>query len=208
MALVTIAELKDYMDISFTNKQEDGAQLVLTGLQSELEGFLRRPVEPQLFTETYVVDEHHFGMPLDTFYDSALDTAGYGLAVAAVPTYIQYVDNSPINSVTSVSRQGRADDTPTALTESTDYVVRPYGIYLFAAYPDDKITITYSAGLDGSTIAIFKLLILRAASREVQNLHDDVVGLKDLNTRNVAPVQTGFTEQELFSVKRWKRHRV
>lgn len=208
MALVTIGELKDYMDITFTNKQEDGAQLVLTGLQSELEGFLRRPAEPQLFTETYVVDESHFGLPLDSFYNSSYDTAGYGTLVASIPTYIQYVENSPINSVTSITRQGRTETSPTALTEGTEYVVRPYGVYIFTAYPDDKITITYDGGLDGSAIAIFKLLILRAASREIQNLHDDVVGLKDLNTRNVAPIQTGFTEQELFSVKRWKRHRV
>lgn len=208
MALVTIGELIDYMDISFTNKQEDGAQLVLTGLQSELEGWLRRPVEPQPFTESYIVDENHFGLPDNIFYNPAFDTADYGISFAAVPTYIQYVDNSPINSVTSVTRQGRLDAAPTALTEGSQYVVRPYGVYLFTAYPDDKITITYNAGLDGSTIGIFKLLILRAASREVQNLHDDVVGLKDLNTRNVAPIQTGFTEQELLSVKRWKRHRV
>ena len=28
---------------------------------------------------------------------------------------------------------------------------------------------------------IFKLMILRAATREMQNMHDDVVGVKDLN---------------------------
>jgi hypothetical protein len=53
-----------------------------------------------------------------------------------------------------------------------------------------------------------KLIILRAASREVQNLHDDVVGMKDLTTRNVAPMVTGFTPEEMNSVKRWRRVRI
>jgi hypothetical protein len=42
----------------------------------------------------------------------------------------------------------------------------------------------------------------------MQNMHDDVVGIKDLETRNVAPLETGFTERELLSVKRWKRVRI
>jgi hypothetical protein len=42
----------------------------------------------------------------------------------------------------------------------------------------------------------------------MQNMHDDVVGIKDLETRNVAPLVTGFTEQELQSVRRWRRVRI
>ena len=55
---------------------------------------------------------------------------------------------------------------------------------------------------------MFKSLILRAATREMQNMHDDVVGVKDLNTRNVAPLETGFTDRELKAVKSYKRHKV
>ena len=44
MALVTVSELKTYMDISFSNRQEDAAQFVIDGLQSELETYLRRPI--------------------------------------------------------------------------------------------------------------------------------------------------------------------
>jgi hypothetical protein len=51
-------------------------------------------------------------------------------------------------------------------------------------------------------------MILRAAAREVQNMHDDVVGLKDLNTRNVAPLETGFLEKELAAMKSYKRRRI
>jgi hypothetical protein len=42
----------------------------------------------------------------------------------------------------------------------------------------------------------------------MQNMHDDVVGIKDLESRNVAPLETGFSERELMSVKKYKRSRV
>jgi hypothetical protein len=55
---------------------------------------------------------------------------------------------------------------------------------------------------------MFKLMILRAATREMQNMHDDVVGVKDLNPRNVAPMETGFTEKELLALRRYRRRRI
>jgi hypothetical protein len=70
------------------------------------------------------------------------------------------------------------------------------------------VEITYEAGLDGDSIPIFKLLILRAAAREMQNMYDDVVGVKDLNTRNVGPLITGFLDTELASVRKHKRSRI
>ena len=50
-------------------------------------------------------------------------------------------------------------------------------------------------------------MILRAATREMQNMHDDVVGIKDLESRNVAPMETGFLEKELLAVKKYRRVR-
>jgi hypothetical protein len=70
------------------------------------------------------------------------------------------------------------------------------------------VTVNYTAGLDGENIKMFKLMILRAATREMQNMHDDVVGVKDLNTRNVAPLETGFSDRELASVRKYRRVRV
>jgi len=92
----------------------------------------------------------------------------------------------------------------------THYVVRRYGVDMFNVSDNDIIVVTYTAGLDAAadnTVAL-KLLVLRAASREVQNLHDDVVGMKDLTTRNIAPLTTGFTVEEMNSVKRWRRVRI
>jgi hypothetical protein len=42
----------------------------------------------------------------------------------------------------------------------------------------------------------------------MQNMHDDVVGIKDLESRNVAPLETGFSERELNSIRRYRRVRV
>jgi hypothetical protein len=51
-------------------------------------------------------------------------------------------------------------------------------------------------------------MILRAATREMQNMHDDVIGIKDLESRNVAPLDTGFTDRELAALRRYRRIRV
>ena len=64
------------------------------------------------------------------------------------------------------------------------------------------------SGLDGANTKVFKLMILRAATREMQNMHDDVVGVKDLEPRSVAPMETGFLDKELLAIKRYRRIRV
>jgi hypothetical protein len=206
--LVTVDELTTYMDIKFSNRQTRASEYVLAGLQSELEAFLRRPIE----VDTYVDEEHVIpadlaSMPSSShLYDYTLDTTGN------VPSYIQpavtiYARNSPIISVTNVYVSA-ATGASLQLTDGIDYVVQRYGIDLYRVVPNDLVRITYTAGLDGPQIPFFRLLILRAATREMQNMHDDVVGIKDLETRNVAPLTTGFTPEELASVKRWRRYRI
>jgi hypothetical protein len=95
------------------------------------------------------------------------------------------------------------------MVQNRDYVVRKYGIDLYRGFADDLVEIEYTAGMDDpSATKLFKLMILRAATREVQNMHDDVVGVKDLEPRNVAPVETGFLETELMQMKRYRRVRI
>jgi hypothetical protein len=96
----------------------------------------------------------------------------------------------------------------TAVATGSDYVVHRWGIELFRGFANEKVAVTYTGGLDGDEIPMFKLMILRAASREIQNLHDDVVGIKDLNPRGVAVAETGFMEKELLAVKRYRRARI
>jgi hypothetical protein len=206
--LVSVADLMKYMDIRFTNRQEEAAEFVLEGLQSELESYLRRPIEVAEFTETYVMDSNHVGVPTASFfynenYDTTYNTVGY-----FQPNPTVYLRNSPVVSVDSIYIRQQTENTGTLQVEGQDYVVRRYGVDLFRAFANDEITITYEAGLDGASIKVFKLMILRAATREMQNMHDDVVGIKDLETRNVAPLETGFLEKELLAVKKWRRVRI
>lgn len=211
--LVTVTELQNYMDIRFSNRQETAADYVLEGLQSELESYLGRPVEVQEFTDVYVMPNNHVGVPLTSFMydwdDVGDDGATREMGMLAAPPPTIYLENSPVVSVESVTIRRPHDPTNAIVqVEHRDYVVRKYGIDIYQAFANDKVTIEYTAGLDGSSIKAFKLLILRAATREMQNMHDDVVGIKDLETRNVAPLETGFMEKELASIKKWRRVRI
>jgi hypothetical protein len=205
--LVSVHDLQTYMDIRFTNRQQDAAEFVLEGLQSELESYLRRPVEVDEVVETHVIDGNHMGIPTTSFfYNYSLDTTTQTLSFLDPPATV-YLRNSPVVSVSSVIIQ-TPTMSPIAQVEGRDYIVRRFGVELYRAFANDLVTITYTGGLDGPQIKIFRSLILRAATREMQNMHDDVVGIKDLETRNVAPLETGFTEQELNSIRRWRRRRI
>lgn len=207
--LVTVSDLSKYMDVRFSNRQEEAAEFVLEGLQAELEAFLNRPIEVSEFEEIHVLESNHVGVPMDSFFHNnefASDKEQM-LSYATPPSTI-YLDNSPVTNVSEVTIQGPTETAPRTLTEGTDYVVRRYGIDCYTSFANDKVVITYTAGLAGDNIKVFKIMILRAATREMQNMHDDVVGIKDLETRNVAPMETGFLEKELLAVKRYRRNRI
>jgi len=285
--LVSKSDLVTYMDISLSLRQQDAAELVLEGLQSELEAFLRRPVEVDEFVEQHVIPSYFQGVPATSFfYDSSLDTTGNVLNQIQ-PSVVISLRNTPVvsvsqvrikslgetgtnlgealqreASVTAATRTGTSvtytaaahkftvgqrvsikdmapsgynvsgkeitavtattftvgdmssslgvttDATGTATAAGNDYVVHRYGLEMYRGFPNDIVEVTYTGGLDGEAITMFKLFILRAATREMQNMHDDVVGIKDLNPRSVAPLETGFTERELLALRRWRRRRI
>lgn len=284
--LVSVAELTTYMDVKFTLRQVDAAEYVLQGLQSELEAYLRRPIEVTSFVEEHVLDSSFHGIPMssfltnqDTYRDGQNGEVANSAVDYALPLETLYFRNTPVIAVSNVkvrrpgvsyspisvsltnnvatitfdnmhpfsvgSKITSSDfsntvfngnftvtsstptsisfsktnaniattsvtdgDVQTTLLENTHYMVRRYGIDYWYGGPDDKVTISYTAGFDGASIPMFRLMILRAATREMQNMHDDVVGIKDLNPRSVAPVETGFMEKELLAVKRYRRVRV
>lgn len=212
--IVSVNDVKTYMDIKLSARQEDAAEMILAGLQSELEAFLRRPIEVEEFTEEIRLDSGHLGVPMGTFltandntYNSSFTTSPRNdMTTWATPPPAIYFKNTPIVSISEVKVKPLFG-TEKILQEEVDYITRKYGIDYYYGWSDDLITVTYTAGLDGASIPVFKLLILRAASREMQNMHDDVVGVKDLNTRNVGPVVTGFLDSELSSVRKYRRVR-
>ena len=285
---VSISDLSNYMDIRFSIRQEEAALFILEGLQSELEGYLRRPVEQTDFVETYVLESNFVGVPMSSFFSNEGSTSddSIGTVTYAQPPQTIYIRNSPVVSVQKVTvssltetarvlgeavrrtatitsvtvagttvtytaanhgftvgqnikvsglstsalnllsnvissvatntftvtqsglTAGTFAQTGTVVAVGNDYTVRTFGIDLYRGFANDIVTISYKAGLAGGGIKVFRLMILRAATREMQNMHDDVVGIKDLETRNVASLETGFLEKELIALKRWRRSRV
>ena len=208
--LVTVDDILTYMDIDLSNRQEDAAEFILDGLESDLELYLGRPVTKRDFTEHHVVPSTHVSAPYGSYLGSALTGNQYiDHAPAMRNPHVVYLKNSPVHSVATVtSTAANVGATVRTLTENKDYFVHDYGIEIPYAYAREKITVTYNAGLDGPNIKVFKSIILRAASREMQNMHDDVLGIKDLDTRNVGPLDTGFLDTELRAVKRYRRVKV
>jgi len=207
--LVTQTELERYMDIKFSNRQSHAAGYVLEGLQGEIEAIVRRPIEVATFSEVHKVDYLNVGVPNSSFfYDYSLDTTGNVISWLQ-PPYTVYLSQSPVASVTTLTATGPEPGADAkTLQEGTDFIVQKYGVDVYRTFANDTLNITYTAGLDGTSIPYFKLLILRAASREMQNMHDDVVGIKDLETRNVGPATTGFTPEEIQSLRKYRRVRV
>ena len=100
--LVSKSDLVIYMDISLSLRQQDAAEMVLSGLQSELETFLRRPVEVDEFVEQHVVPSYFQGVPATSFfYDSSLDTTGNVLSYIQ-PSVVISLRNTPVASVSKV----------------------------------------------------------------------------------------------------------
>jgi hypothetical protein len=208
MPLVTLDDLKNYMDITLDPRQSDAAQMILDGLHGELEFILRRPIEVGQYTESWV-------LPENIRYSSAADFSYGGngnqyrmSADLPPPAHVLYLDRSPVASVESVVKYDVVTGASTQMVEGNDYVPVKFGLYVYNVYGGERIEIDYTAGLDGENIPYLKLMVLRAASRETQNLHDDVVGLKDLNTREVALADVGFTDMEAARLKRMKRQRI
>lgn len=214
--LATVNDIKTYMDIRLSPKQEDAAEMILAGLQSELEAYLGRPIEITEFEdEEHRLDMSHTGTPMssflsvknNTYSDAFYETNAIDYSVWASPPPTIYLRNSPVVSVTEV-RVKPVLGPERVLVHEEDYIVRRYGIDYFYGYADDLVKVTYTAGIDGPTIPMLKLMIIRAASREMQNMHDDVVGVKDLNTRNVGPLVTGFLPEELAMASKYKRRQI
>lgn len=205
MAIVTVLEIRDfYIDIELDSNQAKGAQIILDGLQSELESYLGRPIERRTFVETYQIGAGSPTWPIGT--GAMIETSS---SLFQTPVTI-YLKQTPIHSIESVTvlGQGGEEAERETLVEGDDFTVMPYGIESSAVAPYDSVTVTYEAGLDGTQIPALRSLMLRAATREMQNMYDDTLGVKDLTTRGVAPATTGFTEGELRSVRRWRRIRV
>ena len=202
--LVSVAELAAYMDRSLTNRQEDNATTVLQGVQAEVEVELNRPVEVREFVEDYIVEDTYSPIWSSSyFYDRTLDRAD-GLSRYVMPPYMLSLRNSPVVSVQSVVLIPMANPAGTfTLVNGTHYVVRRWGLDVFAAGRNDTLTVTYTAGLPENNLV--RQVILRAAAREMQNMTDDVLGLKDFQNRGATIADIGLTDADRKALRRLRR---
>ena len=202
--LVSVAELAAYMDRSLTNRQEDNATTVLQGVQAEVEVELNRPVEVREFVEDYIVEDTYSPIWSSSyFYDRTLDRAD-GLSRYVMPPYMLSLRNSPVVSVQSVVLIPMANPAGTfTLVNGTHYVVRRWGLDVFAAGRNDTLTVTYTAGLPENNLV--RQVILRAAAREMQNMTDDVLGLKDFQNRGATVADIGLTDADRKALRRLRR---
>ena len=202
--LVSVAELAAYMDRSLTNRQEDNAATVLQGVQAEVEVELNRPVEVREFVEDYIVEDTYSPIWSSSyFYDRTLDRAD-GLSRYVMPPYMLSLRNSPVVSVQSVVLIPMGNPAGTfTLVNGTHYVVRRWGLDVFAAGRNDTLTVTYTAGLPENHLV--RQIILRAASREMQNMTDDVLGLKDFQNRGATVADIGLTDADRKALRRLRR---
>lgn len=207
--LVDVDELATYMDQRFSTRQRDVAELVLAGVQGEVEAFLRRPIETAEYEEEYFVAEDHLIINAAAyFYTRTMDSSFEALALVAQPPLQVRFDHTPVKSISQVRIKGRLDDAWKTLTEGRDYMITKWGCDVWAAFQYDHIEVTYTAGMPDESLPFLKLAILRAASREMATQTDDVVSVQDIQTRPTRSAMIGLTEDEKKTLKRWKRKQI
>jgi hypothetical protein len=203
VAVVTPGDLKNYMSgISMNPVQEEAAYIVIAGVQQELERYINRPVELTLVREAVLTSPE-----------------GYG-----------HLSVTPVHRIESIRAvQSAAPWTlPTGIIEGPelpafdgailDYAPANYGAGLLVPGGIDLglgggyFVITYTGGggpLVAQYLDAIKLAVLRVASREFQQMHDDSMTLRNLDASEpVDPISVprrGWTQDELRDFDRLRR---
>lgn len=207
--LVQPSDLALYMDHRFDNRMTDIAEMILAGVQGEIEAFLGRPIEVDEWNEEYVIPEDHLLISASAyFYDRTLSSEYDHLSSIVQPPYQVHLRNSPVVNVSLVRVKPRGLSTWSTLIAGTHYIPTRWGVDLWNAIQYDQVNVVYTAGLDGTTIPYLKLMVMRVAAREMQTRVDDVVGIKDLQTNEAVPTTIGLSDDEKKTLSRWKRRQI
>lgn len=208
--LVTPDDLAKYMDLRFDNRQTDSAELILAGIQNEIETFIRRPLELEEVTEEYTIpDDHGLVSPYAYFYTTnSTSISNNTLAQVVEPGYSLRLRNAPVLEVDTVRVKSQYTNIWRTMRAGDNFTKQRWGIILYSALANDVVEVTYTGGFDGDSMPYLKLLILRAAAREMENMVDDVVGIKDLQTRQITIREIGLTDREMQSLRKLKRKMV
>lgn len=182
MAIIIPNDLAMYMGKTFTNAQEDAAQLIIASLEAELSYYINRPLGAQLFSE----EEHKL-----------------------VPNQRQiFLRHAPVQSVTAfaVGLQGNE-----VAQNITNFDIFPWGIdNIRIAGTGNQALVTYTAGMTADDTVALERVLYSASVREMGKLMIDAQGLSKLKVEGTEYSfpelgEGGFTPSELNSVKRFKR---
>lgn len=182
MAIIIPGDLEIFMGKTFTNAQEDAAQLIIATLESELAYYINRPLGAQLYSE----EEHKL-----------------------VPNQRQiFLRHAPVQSVTSFAVGLQGDEVAQNIS---DFDIFPWGIdNIRIAGTGNQALVTYTAGMTGDDTVALERVLYSASIREMGKFLVDAQGLAKLKVEGTEYTfpeagEGGFTKAELDSVKRFKR---
>ncbi len=156
--IVPVDDLIDYMsgiNLNPSQGQRRAAEFILAGVQADLERYLNRPLTPTVRTESVPVNSD-----------------------GSVRTSLSPIISIPAGTTSYYLRGDRLF--ATSLYRDASLLVGDW----FHEDREPLITVTYTGGYDGALdeFADVRLAILRVASREMTNRHDDTLTVKGLNT--------------------------
>jgi hypothetical protein len=160
--------LKDYMSgINLKSFQEQAAEYVLQGVQAELEKYLNRWLEPREVTESVRVHSEGYLMTTKSPIVSLPDNSNYDLYGGRIWYFSagSVFAGPPVSPIFTASTWGGFDNQFFDVTYTAGYDARP---------ENDEV----------GEFADVRLGILRVASREMTNRHDDTLSVKSLSMAN------------------------
>lgn len=231
MSLVNVEDLTGYMGgITLTPLQEARVgNVILPGIQGELERHLNRKLEPVLMRESLLPDDRGYLVFTEApvWEVMSVTRSSDGAAVPFPPPVIA----QPVLTVpakydgivqTVVDRAGLGMDAKSYMMPvaangllgftGLDYIsVMGYGA-LDGFYPEISFVCTYVAGYKGVDDPDLMLDILRVAAREVERMFDDTMSLRDATVGQTENSDSswrgaskGWTVAELDSWNRLRR---
>ena len=181
MAVVTVPELSNYLSgMNVTDIQDQSLEMILAGVQSELERYLNRPVQQQRVMEEVDVED--------------------GRAYLGVTPIVAVYGVYPVRA------DGAADtDHPFAVQGS---FFRKNSNYLRLIGMGGSLYVDYLGGINGDQNPGLKLAIMRVAAREFMHNHGDAMTLSNTEARpesDPTPTPKGWADAELLQFDRLRR---
>lgn len=200
MALVTPEDLARYMSgIRMNEEQKRSAEDILAGVQSDLEDYINRPLEPMRSRELVRVDRSGYVNVRHTPVHAVLRVQDYGSTLPSRPDGVvgNYVpeesDALPLVDYAPVDNGAN--------------MIVPGGVKY--GTPNGYVLIEYLSGMSALVVRALpkvKLAIMRVAAREFDAMHNDSVRVRGGSTEATPPPEKiGWTLEEKVEFDRLRR---